>query len=304
MLLNSQNRHGNLMQNKRLIFILIAMACNLISCITFSKDESDHPPMSQASEYLPPHEVMGLYKNSIETIFTSAAAVTSGRTLDAQPVLAFKTLFDSMIWAQIGNDHIVIALNSGNLGKSIFAILTPDNEELKIPGATLHASHNPKYNSVIIRPSPMSSKWAGVFLMHELSHVRELNKGQNFSRGKTEFHAYRVEMQALNIVTDGKYFEALDAALSQLAIGSVEEFVAFIKNKTDARKTSILSELEEKIAAFTDWPASPQEREMRHGLNTVALVLRFYENKGLLRTRPAVQIHKIIDDVLTAVSVY
>ena len=289
----------NKQNNRSLRFWTVAITCGfLIGCMTLSKGNrvADIPPMS--SEVLPAQEIMGLYKASTETLFTKAASVPESQVADAKDVLVFKGLFESMTWGQVGSDHITAPLQKRPIGKSVFSIMSFDNTDLKIPGPILTTTHNPKYNSILIRPYPVSEKWAGAFLLHELSRVREMNLGQHFSRGKSEYRASRLAMKALNIATDGAYYEALDTVMNRLGINSADDFVAMLKKREQVLGARVLLDVEQTLGLSTGWPLSPQEKEMRQGLNVIALLLRFYENKGLLARLPGARIHQAIEEVL------
>jgi hypothetical protein len=167
----------------------------------------------------------------------------------------------------------------------------------------MRAGPGPRFNAVMIRPDPISRVWAAVFLMHELSHINEMNQGRSFRGGQTEYNAYRLETQALNLATGGRFYELLDGALDSLKVKSQKELVELVKSKDDRAAHAVL-DLDEALSIATGAALSRPELEMRHGLETMALVLRFYERRGLLKKAKLPRVYVLLEEILAAVGMY
>jgi hypothetical protein len=181
----------------------------------------------------------------------------------------------AMAWGVLQSDNRMIARSSGSLAGVWAMVIAPDHDWLSMPGPTLANRITDGLNVIHIRPDKVTERWAGILLVHEMSHALDVRQAPHKQGCSVEFDAYRVEAEALSVVLDGKWEEVLDTVVAQQEFSSHERLLASVENGRIARA---IGEIERRLAEPS--PLSAAEREMRDGFYVVSLIDRIQEREG------------------------
>ena len=203
----------------------------------------------------------------------------------------FKVYSNYSIWAKVSQEGRLTSLSKGT-PTVVFAVYEPGHPYLTNPGPTLVTAQGQNVE-IHIRPDKVSRDFAGILLIHELSHALDLlNKTQVDSSEANETKAYMHEKRAMNIAYDGKLDKALDAVLDKIKPRDVTDFIHLLeKPETGAAFQDSLIDME-KVIGITG-PDSRPEAEMRLGFYTVALELRRQERENAGKTSYSISAAKI-----------
>ncbi len=128
---------------------------------------------------------------------------------------------------------------------------------------------------IMLRPDKMTERWAGIFLVHEMSHALDQRKAESNPGCAAEFEAYRVEREAMNVLTSDGLDEALDEAIGRYVYASYEDVIAAVEADTGSGIGPAIDGIESRLAEPP--PLSAAEREMRDGFYVLSLADRIGE---------------------------
>lgn len=187
-------------------------------------------------------------------------------------------VYPALIWAAIRADAVVVALTSGRTDGAWGWVFEPDHPALARDTPTLRTLVVDDKHVMLVRPDRMSQRWAGVFMVHEMSHVLDAWDAATGSGCSTEFNAYTVEREAFDHLTSGGFTRQLDAVIAGGQLASYDAVTrAAVHAEIDLR--AIFDGLE---TALGEAPSeSLAEREMRDGFYLVSLADRIGETSGL-----------------------
>lgn len=236
----------------------------------------------QGASIVPPErllaELRNLYDRGFEQVIGS---LMEGDSAINRPLFELRRFRDESVgWAELRGSAFY-ALEDGYRSGGWLVVVPPGHDLLSRMQSTLQLDPNPQLNVILIKPEGVTELWAGLFLIHELSHLADRALGAESPEPDVEeylmgeLRAFGLEMMAANGVTRGDFYRRLDRVLDEWQAGSVEEFVHRVRSMTvaDVEKISapVLSEL----------AASDAERRLRNGFYSVALLIRYAERKRL-----------------------
>jgi hypothetical protein len=219
------------------------------------------------------------YDAGLATIFALLSS-EEARTAYA-PLVALQVFREQHVrWAEL-RDTMYYALESGQGIAAWLVVIPPGHPDLDSIPTTLSIDPTATINVARMKPQLLSPTWAGVALIHELSHLGDRALGlepmmptrKQFLEG--ELRAYALEMMALDLLTAGKFSAGLTATLEQWMPASVHEVIARVQ------PLDVGTEIALRLWAGIDPAESDAERLVRRGLYVVALVLAYIDSKGL-----------------------
>ena len=219
------------------------------------------------------------YKKGAEQIMGVIPDNISDRDNDLFPLSFIKReVFPITGWGHIQRDNQMIALSNGKIGGCWIMFYNHDHSNLEIPGPTLMTSRIDGLVTVVARPDRISEKWAGIFLVHELSHVYDELSGVSHPSGFSELVAYDLEMRAYNLLSKNKFTPLLDEIIHSKNLQTVAELATDIKNDSKHLRM-IITKIESRL---NEVPAlSISERQMRDGFFVTSLAIRIGEKQHL-----------------------
>jgi len=181
---------------------------------------------------------------------------------------------DRVRWAEIRGDSY-FALEAGSRDGAWLVVVPPGHESLAIMRGAYMIEASPSITALLIKPAPVTAPWAGIFLVHEASHLLDLVSGKEpldptraqFLMG--ELQAYRAELAAADILSRGALPARIDELLSAWAARGIDELTAHVESLSPGDRAS----LDATMPAGE--PASPSERALRDGFYYLAIHLRF-----------------------------
>jgi hypothetical protein len=177
-------------------------------------------------------------------------------------------------WAEL-DGNIYRALEGGYTGGAWITVVPPGHEVLKRMVATLQVESNPTLTVLLVKPEMITERWAGIILVHELSHlmdrlyqVEPMNPTrEQFLEG--ELRAYEAEILAASLLTRGALERQMDMLLAQWRPASHEELI----DRVRAIDPADWDKLETTMASAV--PESMAEQSLRGGFYVIALSIRF-----------------------------
>lgn len=169
------------------------------------------------------------------------------------------------------------ALEGGYTNGAWLVVVPPGHDMLAQMVATLQVrlEVDPPLTVLLIRPELVSERWAGIFMVHELSHLRDrLYELEPLTPTREEFlqaemRAYEVELLAASFLSQGEIERQMDALLVEWKPSSPEDLVERVRHISAAD----LSLLE---AAMQGPPAASRaESTLRGGFYIMAFSLRY-----------------------------
>ncbi|AKC86626.1 hypothetical protein [Pseudoxanthomonas suwonensis] len=188
-------------------------------------------------------------------------------------------LYPLLSWGRITADGSIVAIDPGRRDGVWGLVLDRGHPLLAVPMPTLTTLDLDGIHAVRIRPDPMTGPWAGVFLVHELSHVLDQRDGVARDPAcRAEFSAYVAERQYYDLANAGRLSTELDRTIDLLGLRHPQDVVRLFV--TDAERLGdALAALELRLGEPP--AASAAEREMRDGFYYVSLVDRLGARTGL-----------------------
>lgn len=274
----------------------------LILCLGFIACQSGPGTKAKAQPsdlYASATELMEAYDSSFRSLFYRHVSRT-GDDFE-QLALLYNFYMNYSIWARVMNDGNLVSISKGR-SNLILAAYEPGHPYLKEPGPTL-ITHRGENIEIHMRPQRISKDIAGIFLVHELSHVMDFINNtavEEFEVNETK--AYFHEKKAANIAYDGALDKGLDKVLAILKPGDVGDLISIRQTPEGRlRLQELLIDIEKTMRI--EPPQSEADAEMRLGFYTVALEIRRQENANAGKKRYSILASKV-GDLLRAASKY
>ena len=127
----------------------------------------------------------------------------------------------------------------------------------------------------------VSEPWAGVFLVNAVSHLadrvlRVTPPGATPAQVLlSQFRAYNLELMAADVLSNGGMREALDSVLDLAHEPSLQQLAR------DAQRLAIANLALLSVPLAAGDPQSPEEKKLRAGFLTMALILRYGQRQTL-----------------------
>lgn len=258
----------------------VALILVLVSC---APQSIRRPGGTAQSEYLrqPVTQFAGI-EDAYETYRAGIARIMEivPDDPDVQPsplrkLSEYKGIYKNLGWSRVARDNTIYAMTPGHVPGYWVSFVELDHPGLKARGSTLHVELNKNnFVAVIVRPDKISERWAGIFLVHELSHAKEDLEKRSSGGEASECNEYDLEKMMYNQITRNKFDGVLDEVLNAYSLSDVDELLG----KGAVRISDYLHEIDHKMDE--DVGLSIAETEMRHGFYLMAMVLRLSERVG------------------------
>ncbi len=187
---------------------------------------------------------------------------------------------ENVAWAVIDDGHYR-ADENGSSNDGWLAVIPAGSCTARTMPATMLLDPNPSIAVVQIRQEDVSELWAGVFLVHELSHlfdrIRKIEP-PNPSRAQYllgELRAYSLEVMAADLLSGGAIRRRLDEMLDTWGCKSVDE----VAEQSLRLEGADAANLESALSGGES--LSDAEARLRHGFLAVAILLRYCEREHL-----------------------
>jgi hypothetical protein len=258
---------------------LLALLLALAGCATVQPPRETVEPTAAAG---PPTEaeVRAIYDRGFERVMAALPAAPSGSPLQMLHQLnAFRA--ERVHWAELHGTQY-LALQPGHTNDAWLVVVPPTSplgEEMEY-SLQVHATET--LTALHVRQARISELWAGIFLVHELSHLMdrvfdlEPLKPTRRQYIEGEARAYNLELMAISAVARGSLEREVDRLLAAWQPKSEREAAARVSSLAAAE----LKALDDAVAAGPAF--SEPEAALRGGLYTIACVFRYaaVNNKG------------------------
>lgn len=254
------------------IFVAISAAL-LIWRITSSKVEI-------------PHSITNLkdvYENGFNKIMREVPDEPSqAGELNHQLLTQIRRLKDdSMKWAYIDDSDMLRALESaGPETKAWFALYLSQRSAANKPMPPYAVTPGIQPIAIRIQPFDVTPEWAGLFIVHEISHVLDQVRGLESDSPSTQEYldrevvAYRYEMVAADELSKRNFTRSLHKVIKDCKFKTPAEAVGIFKNNSPCANHAF-QELSETISA--ERPKSEYERGLRKAFFSVALAFNIVD---------------------------
>lgn len=139
----------------------------------------------------------------------------------------------------------------------------------------LHIDGSSSINVLQIQPAEVSEEWAGIFLVHELVHLFDREKKieplhpDRLQYLAGEARAYKVELLAVNYVSEGQYSRVMEEELTRLGITSLDGIYKIYESKRLEEFEASFIKLDQTIGSGP--PKSTKEKGNRSGFHIMAM---------------------------------
>lgn len=201
----------------------------------------------------------------------------------------------NVAWAGLrGNAYY--AIESGPWPAGWLAVVPPGNFILSHMNSALDIDPSTTINVLRIKPDKVTELWAGLFLVHGLSHLADRVTGveppdathQQYLMG--ELRAYNLVLLAASLVSGGVLDRHLDEVLGCWRPVSIEG----LADRLQAMDSTDIAYLDSSVPAGS--PESEAEATLRADFYRLTLALRYAEVHYELAIEPTL---RIIDDILS-----
>lgn len=251
-------------------------------------------PYRNINELAPPAKLRSTYDSGFKRIMNGIPYETNDPDLERLSII--KKLRDGFTyWAELRGDTY-FSLEDGNTGGAWLTIIPPNHPQMHAQKGLVQIDHNHDLNAVLIKPVNITQEWAGIILIHELSHLYDRMSGHEPLHGsRSEFlqgevDAYSVEIDAINHFTKGRFDEALVQHLEGLKVDDPTKLVAEVKTSPQ-KWHPVFSDLDRVINKSS--PLSQGEGALRRGLYIIALGFKFIDLQNL-ESSDAKQVKKAV----------
>lgn len=244
------------------------------------KAKTPRKPLPRISEnvFLSPKKIRSIYDHGFDMIMDQI-----GDSEGSQLAKLKKFKNTQINWAEIKGDNAVYPLESGYAKKAWIAVYSLDHPDARIPTSILSVDNHPTMHILRIRPQPITPEWAGVTLVHEMSHLYDRAYGVEPIRPSRyeylggEVRAYEAEFEILNRFTDNNYSKVAARLVKDLNINGPEDLIPPGIAERWANKA--LVEFDKIITP--KYPLSIGEEALRTGLCQFALAFASIESRNL-----------------------
>lgn len=254
--------------------LVLFSSCLFLFCSSgFAQQDSDTFLNTKSQNV--PQQFRAHYENGFSKVMAFVPDVANSP--EYAPLVGIKHFKERKVWwAKIEGDSFV-ALEPGNAKGGWIAIVPPGHEMLTTQKNTYQIDENTSLNALRIKPEKISEFWAGVFLVHELSHLADRVFGiepveptrKEYLLG--EMRAYNLELMLANLVSSGTYQKRLDTILDKWKPASAEVLIEKMLNGE-------FPEIRTLDAAVSNEKAESQtEYNIRSGFHVLSMYLRYSE---------------------------
>lgn len=212
------------------------------------------------------------YENGFSLVMKSLPVDSPDETLSKLKV--FKEKY--VRWARVGKEEYY-PLESGFKNGAWMAIIPPNHVLAQKETNTLKVDAAPNMTVLRIRPDKVTEVWAGIFLIHELTHLADLVfkvEPPNPARDQFlvgEARAYTLESRAVNLMSRGNFERQLDVTLKAWKIATPKALVG----KLMTLSYEDIADLDGVIKS--EIPKSNEEASLRLGFYAAALLVRYLD---------------------------
>lgn len=221
----------------------------------------------------PVHEVKALYRGMLQTL--PDTIVKNAKHLSSEDTRVLFQLEEfqrkRVRWASLTQDGGMMADEAGQVGNAWIFVVPPNNPLMQ----TQQETHSMNYDNnginpyLSILPYDMAHRWAGLGLVHELSHLRDAVLKLEPRVGRTrdqylegEHRAYSVERALAFAYSEGRLQQTLEAIVSD-ALRQGDPMAA-INSLVNQRLPAISRSLD--MCLEPNQPKSQAELGVRQGL--------------------------------------
>lgn len=151
--------------------------------------------------------------------------------------------------------------------------------------------------AVTVRPDKISERWAGIFLMHELTHGLEKIYLADTNPDGSEYMAYLIEMESYDLLTKRKFSEVLTKQLKNASIRTHDDMVKLC-NSDISEVHNFLYGIDAELNEVK--PESASEEEMRIGFYLMAATIKIGQDNNYSFEQRI----KNLNDILKKTSIY
>lgn len=228
-----------------------------------------------------PKSAMHAYKKGIDAIMDKIPDNLQDQKNPLFVLSVFKSsAYQRLAWGKIQSNNAMVALESGNNGGFWVLFIENDHPSLQDKFETMMTKKGSGLVYTQVRPDLMSSRWAGVFLVHEFSNAYGLLYDRLAPPEVSAFNAARFEREAYELISSGKFFQVLDQVIDETKLTDHEKYKAFLSGgpKNLSTLLTLLDKMLEEKA-----PLSRAEGEMRYAFYTLSMSIRISEKTGANR---------------------
>lgn len=256
-------------------FVLCGLLFALFSCTTqYTTKESVNNEL--ALKLFPTtQDALSIYKDGIQKIMATLPDVADENNPLFPLVIIRDRVYSKMSWGYIDVNGSMIALEDGSRSGSWVMFYKENHPALKQRNNTLSTMTQGSIVTVVVRPDLISERWAGIFMVHEMSHVLERMYKTKIQPHESEYYAYTVEKIAYNYLSNGNLDKVLDEFLHRNNILNHQALIELAKQPENF-KNKIKYEIDQPLDEKNSM--SLTENEMRSSFYLMALSIRIGEN--------------------------
>jgi len=259
-------------------FVVILAALFSCSCATLSGEKTHSAERAETGDENVTAEFRVLYDEGFSLVMRSFLNnSTNPKYRLLSDIKRFRE--QAVRWARFDGDRYH-ALEAGRTDGAWLAIIPVGRSRAQERRNTLQIESNPNIHVVRIQPDKITRIWAGIFLIHELSHLADRvtqfepvrPTREQYLHG--EARAYKLELMSVNLVSQDAFDRRLDTILEGWRAPSTETLVGKLK----AIQGSELNILDSVVT--DERSKSDSEKGLRSGFYVLALFLRFVEKNN------------------------
>ncbi len=275
------------------LFIITLSLC-VVSCSSQHARPADNSGELTLTLFPTTEAAMKMYKTGIDDIMETVPGVEKNNPDNASPLSLVKDLvYLKIAWGYIAPNGKIIALTDGNTQGFWVLFIKNDHPILNTRGNTLTSGVYDSLVGVAIRPDRISRRWAGIFLVHEMSHALERMYKTNILPDESEFFAYDLEKRAYNHITNGKLDRALEKEISQREVRSHSQLLGILRSN-EAVRYETLHNIDRYLNE--EHPLGLAEGEMRLGFYLMALSIRIGEIHNYTRAQQVENLNAVLKE--------
>ncbi len=259
------------------LLVGISILLQSVSCATTTPSETARTQsVGTAPQTAIPslEEVRSSFDRGYEIIAGLVGANRDPRYAYVRELVSFRKAY--VRWAEISGDAYR-ALEDGSVGGAWLVVVPRDNALNESMTAALQVNEGDDFIVLHIKQERISDQWAGLFLVHELSHLLDLLSGReppNAPREQFligELRACAAELTAARLFSDGSFEAEIDLLLEKLKPASMEDLYRKL-GETDARE---FLPLDKALGGVN--PESDVELSLRLGFYITTTCIRYAE---------------------------
>ncbi len=231
------------------------------------------------------HEISPLTTEQVRTLYLAGideilAMAAKGNLQGPQSAVAseLRRMRQDGQWAQIGADNSVYALHDADKRKPWIGVLDPKSRRGQSQEVLCSLSETEGLSILCIKPDPITQRWAGIKISHDLMHLADLHQGK-FSQQRKDVPAYRrtekraftAELAAADILSGNRIANATSDIIRTDGLRSLAELRRLVVSEP-RKLLAAASRLDPLITS--EKPLSPSELYVRLELFLIALAVQ------------------------------